>query len=158
MVATAANTTQREVTVRSSLMRAANRFVGLLLRSPFHRFLGKNLTPFTYTGRKSGRRYSFPLGYFRADQTIAIFAGKPWWKNFREPVPVTVYLGGQPLEGMAQVVTRPGEAQGWLLAYLRALPSYAKFYAVTLDAAGRPDVASVTRASQSKVVVRIDLD
>jgi len=56
------------------------------------------------------------------------------------------------------LVTRPGEANGWLLAYLRALPSYAKFYDVTLDAEGRPDVAAVARASQSKVVVRIDLD
>jgi hypothetical protein len=66
--------------------------MGLLLCSPFHRFLGKNLTLFTYTGRKSGRRYSFPLGYFRAGQTIAIFAGNPWWKNFREPGPVTLTI------------------------------------------------------------------
>jgi deazaflavin-dependent oxidoreductase (nitroreductase family) len=132
--------------------------MGLLLRSPFHRFLGKNLTLFTYIGRKSGRRYSFPLGYFRAGQTVAIFAGNPWWRNFREPAPVTLHLDGQPVTGIAQVVTQSGEAKGWLLAYLRALPSYAKYYDVTLDAEGRPDVASVARASQSKVVVRIDLD
>lgn len=154
----ATNLKPRTKKLGSSLMQLANRFVGLLLRSPFHRFLGKNLTLFTYVGRKSGRRYSFPLGYFRADQTIAIFAGNPWWKNFREPAPVTVYLGGKPHNGMAQVVARPGEAQAWLLAYLRALPSYAKFYDVTLDAQGRPNVDSVARASQSKVVVRIDLD
>lgn len=158
MTAAPANMAQRETTWRSLLMQTANRFVGLLLRSPFHRFLGKNLTLFTYTGRKSRRRYSFPLGYFRDGQTIAIFAGNPWWKNFREPAPVMLYIDGQPRDGMAQVVTRPGEAQGWLLAYLRALPSYAKFYDVTLDAEGRPDVASVARAGQSKVVVRIDLD
>ena len=158
MAATDATPTPRIASVRSSAMQQANRVMGLLLRSPFHRLLGKNLTLFTYTGRKSGRRYSFPLGYFRADQTIAIFAGNPWWKNFREPAPVTLYIGGQPIDGTAQVVTQPSEANGWLLAYLRALPSYAKFYDVTLDAEGRPDVASVARASQSKVVVRIDLD
>jgi len=158
MAAIDANPTPRIVSLRSSAMQQANRFMGLLLRSPFHRFLGKNLTLLTYTGRKSGRHYSFPLGYFRDGQTVAIFAGNPWWKNFREPIPVTLYMGGQPINGVAQVVTRFGEANGWLLAYLRSLPGYAKYYDVNLDAEGRPDVASVARASQSKVVVRIDLD
>lgn len=158
MAAIDAPPTPRTESLRSSAMHQANRIVGLLLRSPFHRFLGKNLTLFTYTGRKSGRQYSFPLGYFRAGQTIAIFAGNPWWKNFREPAPVTLHLDGQRVTGIAQVVTQTGEANGWLLAYLRALPSYAKYYGVALDAEGRPDVASVARVSQSKVVVRIDLD
>ncbi len=158
MAAIDATSPPHPASLRSSAMQQTNRCIGSLLRSPFHRFLGKNLTLFTYTGRKSGRRYSFPLGYFRAGQTVAIFAGNPWWKNFRDPAPVTLTIGGQPLAGTAQVVTRPGEANGWLLAYLRALPSYAKFYDVTLDAEGRPDAAAVARASQSKVVVRIDLD
>jgi hypothetical protein len=158
MAATDTTLTPRTASVGAAAMRQANRLLGVLLRSPFYRLLGKNMTLFSYIGRKSGRRYSFPLGYFRAGQTVVIFAGNPWWKNFRAPAPVTLYLDGQPVDGIAQIVTQPSEAYGWLLAYLRALPSYAKFYGVTLNAEGRPDVASVARASQEKVAVRIDLD
>jgi hypothetical protein len=35
-----------------------------LLRSPLHRLLDGTLVLLTYTGRKTGKQYTIPIGYF----------------------------------------------------------------------------------------------
>ena len=44
-------------------MAAMNVFVRFLLRSPFNFRLGNTLMLLTYTGRKSGKRYTNPVSY-----------------------------------------------------------------------------------------------
>ncbi len=71
-----------------------------LMRSPLGgRALGRWLTVVTYTGRRSGRRISTPVGYRRSGDVVTIPVGmadrKNWWRNFTGTGgPVSVLLDG----------------------------------------------------------------
>jgi hypothetical protein len=49
------------------IFKAANMVVRPLLRSRLHGVLSSRLMLLDYTGRKTGRRYTFPVGYFPWD-------------------------------------------------------------------------------------------
>lgn len=87
--------------------RSANPLVGLLLRSPAHRLMSGQLALITVTGRRSGRTYTFPVGYEQRGDHVTITVGWPerkrWWRNLRDrPSPVTLRLRGTKRTGRAQ--------------------------------------------------------
>jgi F420H(2)-dependent quinone reductase len=91
-------------------MRAApilNVPVAALTNSPrFGRFMSRNITLITYTGRRSGRSFSIPVAYHRSGDEIEIAANMPdaksWWRNFEgDGAPLTLTLDGS---------THPGHA------------------------------------------------
>ncbi|SFW77166.1 hypothetical protein [Amycolatopsis australiensis] len=69
---------------------AVNRFnscVGSLRTSPrWGGLVRRHLTQVTYTGRRSGRTFSIPVGYRRAGDVVTIGVrlpgAKSWWRNF----------------------------------------------------------------------------
>ena len=71
------------------------------------RLVSKGLTTVTYTGRRSGRTFSTPVGYRRVgDDTVTIRVMLPerktWWRNFTgEGGPLTVALDGVERAGHA---------------------------------------------------------
>ena len=88
------------------LNRTANPVVRLLLRSPAHRALSGRLALITVTGRRSGRRFTFPVGYRRVDGRVEIAVGSPerkrWWRNLRGGGPVLIRLRGTEHRGRAE--------------------------------------------------------
>jgi deazaflavin-dependent oxidoreductase (nitroreductase family) len=89
-------------------MTRSNPLVIGLLRSPLHVVLGGGLMLLTITGRRSGRRYTIPVGYQRDGDVLRVLVSKArrkqWWRNFRVPAPVEVELHGERLQGTARVV------------------------------------------------------
>jgi F420H(2)-dependent quinone reductase len=87
--------------------RTGNHAVSLLLRSPLHRVVSRQLAIVTVTGRRSGRDYSFPVGYRRKGERVTIPVGWPerklWWRNLRGGAAVRLLLGGEDRTGHAQV-------------------------------------------------------
>jgi F420H(2)-dependent quinone reductase len=92
------------------LMRAAPLFnapVAALATSPhFGRLLNGNIAMLTYTGRRSGRTFSIPVAYRRADDTVTITVSMPeaktWWRNFLDDgAPLTLQLDGSQRVGHA---------------------------------------------------------
>ena len=71
-----------------------------LAASPrFGRLVGHYITSITYTGRKSGRSVTLPVGYQRRGDTVTIRVmmadQKSWWRNFLgEGGPLTIHLDG----------------------------------------------------------------
>jgi hypothetical protein len=64
-----------------------NTCVGSLRTSPrWGRLVRRHLTQVTYTGRRSGRTFSTPVGYRRAGDVVTIGVrlpdAKKWWRNF----------------------------------------------------------------------------
>jgi hypothetical protein len=93
-----------------SVMRLAdvvNRRVAALAASPrFGRLVGRSIVMLTYTGRRSGRTFTIPVGYRRTADGVAIRVSLPdsktWWRNF---------LGaGGPLSLRLDGVDRAGRA------------------------------------------------
>jgi hypothetical protein len=67
------------------LNRGINPLVRWLLRSPLHWLASRRLALISYTGRRSGRRYTIPVGYEMAGLEVTITVGSPdrkvWWRS-----------------------------------------------------------------------------
>jgi len=90
------------------ILKVANPLVGVLLRSPLHRMLDKDLMLVTVTGRKSGRAYRIPLGRHESDDgTFVLMAGGNWRHNLRGGADVRVHVDGREHPGHAVLEEDP---------------------------------------------------
>jgi F420H(2)-dependent quinone reductase len=79
----------------------ANPIMRRLLRSPKAN-IGDAILLLTFTGRKSGKQYTTPIGYRRAaDRTLVLYTDSPWYKNLLGGAPVKVVLKGKEISGWA---------------------------------------------------------
>jgi hypothetical protein len=80
------------------LVSAINSGVTALTRVPvLGPVMRKSFTEISYTGRKSGTRFTLPVNYRRRGDTVTIWVGmadqKNWWRNFLGAgAPLTVHL------------------------------------------------------------------
>jgi hypothetical protein len=86
--------------------RSGNQAVRLLLLSPLHGAASGRLALITVTGRRTGRRHTFPVGYTRAGDEVRIPVLWPerklWWRNLRGGAPVRLRLRGRERSGHAE--------------------------------------------------------
>jgi hypothetical protein len=86
--------------------RAINPLVRVVLRSPAHGLLSGHLALITVTGRRSGRTFTFPVGYHTDGERVTIGVDWPerkrWWRNLTDGAPVELWLGGVRRTGMAR--------------------------------------------------------
>lgn len=101
--------------VLQTAANGVNALVRPLVLSPrWNRLVGGWMTVVTYTGRRSGRTITLPVGYRRPapDRALVIVAmprRKTWWRNFTGAgAPITVRLDGVDRHGHG-VVVRDGE-------------------------------------------------
>lgn len=135
-----------------------NHSMKFILRSPLHGMVSKSILLITFTGRKSGRKYTTPVSYSQKGNQVYVFTHAPWWKNLLGGEPVTLRLRGQDLQGLPEVVADDKQAVAAGLAeHLRQVRSDARFYAVTYDDQGNPRTAEVAQAAQTVVMIRIRL-
>lgn len=112
----------------------------------------------TFTGRKSGRRYTLPVRYLRENETFLILTDSPWWRNLRGGVPVDLSIAGRNVRGCAEVKTDLEDVEQGIRAMLRRTPSDARFYQVRFDRHGQPDMASMKHAAQLHVLITIQTE
>jgi len=117
-------------------MSRLNGGIAWLLRSPLHWALSPGLMLITVTGRRTGCRYSIPVGYQRQGDSIRVLVSKPdrkqWWRNFREPAEVELRVRGKLLRGRARVV--PSDTQEFREAMtetLRRLPFLGRQFGIS---------------------------
>jgi hypothetical protein len=91
-----------------------NPMMKTILRSPIHGMMSGGLAVITYTGVKSGKKYSTPVAYHVKDeQTIYTFTRSRWHKNLFGGKPVTLRIKGKDYPAMADVIT--DNEQTWAL-------------------------------------------
>jgi hypothetical protein len=88
-----------------------NGIVDLVLRSRLHWLVSRGLALITVTGRRTGRRYTIPVGYLETSDAVLVLVGdapsKTWWRNYLDPGPIEMRLRGVQRSGRA-VVVPPG--------------------------------------------------
>jgi deazaflavin-dependent oxidoreductase (nitroreductase family) len=129
------------------------------LRSPLHRLLNGRLALLTFYGRKSGRRYTTPVGYGRTDDALLADTESPWWRNLRGGARVGVRLQGRDRAGTAEVITHEALMREAYRIILAATPGYGRALGISLGSDGLPRREDIARIRQKgHVVVRIELD
>lgn len=76
-----------------------------LLRSVFHGLVSNRFVLLTFTGIKSGRQFTTPVGYEQEEDALIVMTRRSWWKNFEGGVRVTVHYRGRVREARATAVT-----------------------------------------------------
>lgn len=139
-----------------------NPIVALLLRSPLHALVSGSIMLITYTGQKSGRKYSIPVSYVPAGGALLVVSPRErvWWRNLRPEgragVPVMVRVRGK--DRRARATAFEGEeAEEGLLAVLRASPAHRRFWGVELGAEGLPaNPQALRRVAEGHALVRVE--
>lgn len=77
------------------LFKALNAIVRPILMSRFHSILSSKLMVLRYTGSKSGREYSFPIGYFAwEDNQVLSISSANWPSRMRDGKSVKLLIKG----------------------------------------------------------------
>jgi hypothetical protein len=89
------------------VIRVVNPVIRVLLRSPAHGLLSKQLMLLKVTGRKSGRVYTIPVGRHELDGELVVSAAGAWRHNLRGGAPVRVIVDGRERGGYAELEEDP---------------------------------------------------
>jgi hypothetical protein len=138
-----------------------NGVMSTLLRLPLlHRVLSSMMLLIRFTGRKSGTRYTTPVGYFREGSTVIILTKRfrKWWRNFEQPAPVELLIKRRWQRGQAIALTDTETIIPIITHLMAAHPREAQIYEVAILENGQPDPASVRELAPKVVVIRVTLD
>lgn len=121
-----------------------NPIITSILRSPLHGLVSGMYMLITFTGKKTGKAYTTPVQYRQQGVLLKLVTrrSRTWWKNLRGGAPVTLYLHGRDLKGLAEVLDLEGPA---LAAEIQAI------YAPMVSA------AQAARLAPESVVIQIRL-
>jgi deazaflavin-dependent oxidoreductase (nitroreductase family) len=137
---------------------AVNRAMKFVLCSPLHGVVSHSILLVTFTGRKSGKRYTTPVSYSQAGSQVTVFTHAAWWKNLRAGEPISLRIRGRDIRALpAPVAGDEAAIAAGLAAHLRRVPSDARYYGVTFNSQGDPDAAQVAKAVQTVVMIRFHL-
>lgn len=102
------NQTNSETANRPPIPKIAyvviNPLMKLILRSPFHGKVSGNLMLLTFTGRKTGKQYTVPVGYVEMEGGLMVFTESNWWRNFQGGAAVRLRYKGRDVTGKAAIV------------------------------------------------------
>ena len=90
----------------------------------------------TFTGRKSGRKFTTLVPCIKTDQTIrcSTAAENQWWRNLRSPAEVSLLIKGEASQYLARAVyDDPDEIRKWLVFYLNLFPQDADYHNIRLN-------------------------
>lgn len=137
-----------------------NPLMKALLRSSIHGLVSDALLLITFTGRKSGRTYTTPVGYEELDGTLYVTSqtDRVWWKNLRGGAEVSVRLRGERRVGYAEVIEDNGDVADYVLAFVdrHGLDSVSRL-ALSFRDDEVPDREQVAAGLDEVAVIEIEL-
>lgn len=136
-----------------------NDFMAWVLRSPFHGMLSNGMMLITVTGRKTGRKYTTPVGYYRAGEYIWVITSRErtWWKNLRGGAQVGLLLKRKPVTAFAEPDLDEKAVEARMFEYLNHVPMAAKQMNVRMEE-GKPNAEDIARTAKDRLFIRIKLN
>ncbi|WP_202918966.1 nitroreductase/quinone reductase family protein [Saccharothrix deserti] len=124
-----------------ALFRAINRVIRPLLASPLHGIVSKRLMLLTYTGRKSGRRITIPVGYFdwEPGAVLAMSSTSTWMANLRTGPTVRLRIRGRDHDAVPTVIEDTATIAETLGEFAKRSPRQAKFMGLPADREPTPE-------------------
>lgn len=137
----------------SGVQRIGNAVVLGLLRSPLHRLLSGRLLAITVVGRRTGRRYTIPVGYAEHDAALLIGTAGTWYRNLRPGTPIDVRLRGRRVRYDPEVIRDESRAADLYRVILQRNPVHGRFAHIRIAPGGGPDPDDLRRALADGVAV-----
>ena len=136
-----------------------NDFMVWVLRSPFHGMLSNGMMLITITGRKTGKTYTTPVGYYMEDGTMWVITSRErtWWKNLQGGAKVDLLLKRKPVQGFAEPDLDEKSVEARMVEYLRHGPQAAKPMKVRIEN-GKPNPRDVANTAKDRLFVKIKVN
>ena len=117
-----------------------NGFMSAILKSPFHEILSKNTLLITWTGSKSGKKYSTPVNFQRQGDKLVTTSlrRRTWWRSMRHGERVDLLLAGSHVKATAQVMETDETVKPALRAFLEASPAMSRYFNIRSDENNQP--------------------
>lgn len=133
-----------------------NDFMSWILRSPLHGMLSSGMMLITVTGRRTGKEYTLPVGYYPENGYLWVITSRDrtWWKNLKGGADVSLLLKRKPVRAYAELELDPQSVEARMADYLKHVPRAAKPMGVRVEngAANREDIA---RTAKDRLFIRI---
>jgi deazaflavin-dependent oxidoreductase (nitroreductase family) len=135
-----------------------NDFMAWVLRSPFHGLLSNNTMLITVKGRKSGRCYTTPVGYYQEGEYLWVVTNRDrtWWRNIKDEAEVDLLLKNKPVHGTASTEADEEVVKTQLRNYIKCIPQAAKPMGIPLGQ-GKACEGDVALAARTRLFVKIKL-
>lgn len=133
-----------------------NDFMAWVLRSPFHGMLSNGMMLITVTGRKTGRKYTTPVGYYRKGDDLWVITSRDrtWWRNLLGGAEVGLLLKRKPVSAFAEPELEEKSVEARIPEYLRHVPQASKPMGIRMEN-GEPNTEDVARTAKDRLFVRI---
>jgi hypothetical protein len=137
----------------------ANAVVRPMLRSPLHPVLSSRLMLLNYTGGKTGKQYSFAIGYFPWDEGDVIVSSTATWPGaIGSARDIRVLIKGRWLPARPVVIKEAGPKADMLGEFaMRNGPRAAKGLMLGLPGDRQPDRHELLAAAAKTTLVRFSL-
>lgn len=135
-----------------------NDFMIWILRSPFHGMLSNGMMLITITGRKTGKTYTTPVGYYVEGEYLWVVTSRErkWWKNLQGGAQVNLLLKRKPVNGIADIELDDKAVEARMYEYLRHVPQAAKPMKIRVED-GKPNPADIAATAKDRLFVNIKL-
>lgn len=142
------------------IFRAANKVVRPLLASRLHKPLSNRLMLLTYHGRKTGREYTVPIGYFDWDPgtVLAMSSHLGWIPSMRDRPTVHLRIRGRDRSAVPTIIEGTTEIAAVLAEFARRKgPKAAKGLMLGLPGDRQPTDRELHTAAAKTRLVRFRL-
>jgi deazaflavin-dependent oxidoreductase (nitroreductase family) len=135
-----------------------NDFMSWVLRSPFHGLLSNGMMLITVKGRKTGRSYTTPVGYFPDGGTLWVLTSRDrtWWRNLQGGAEVVLLLKRKRVSGLAETELDPKAVEMRMFDYVKFVPQAARPMGIRIED-GKPNAEDVARTAKDRLFVKIKL-
>jgi hypothetical protein len=135
-----------------------NDFMAWVLRSPFHGILSNGMLLITVTGRKTGRKFTFPVGYYPEGEYLWVLTSRDrtWWRNLQGGAEVGLLMKRKPVTAFAQPELEEKAVEARIPEYLHHVPQASKPMDIRMEN-GEPNVEDIARTAKDRLFVRIKM-
>lgn len=135
-----------------------NDFMSWVLRSPFHGMLSNGMMLITVTGRKTGKQYTTPVGYYRENGYLWVITSRDrtWWKNLRGGAEVALLLKRKPVTAIAEPDLDEKAVEARMYEYVKHVPQAAKPLGIRVEN-GNANAEDIARTAKDRLFVRLQL-
>ncbi|MBL8101350.1 MAG: nitroreductase family deazaflavin-dependent oxidoreductase [Anaerolineales bacterium] len=129
-----------------------------VLRSPLHGMLSSGMMLITFTGRKTGKTYTTPVGYYVEGEYMWVLTSRDrtWWRNLQGGARVDLLLKRRSVQGFADTELDEKSVEARMHEYIRHVPQAAKPMGIRMDNK-IPNPADVANISKDRLFVKIEL-